>query len=73
MGQSSTERRRRLQSRIRELEAALQVIASNGEGRGPGWTPAQHARNTLGMNPPDVPRADYMGNVNHVGCEPDCP
>lgn len=33
---------------IKILFEALEVIASNGEGKGMGWTPAQHARIALG-------------------------
>ena len=36
-----------LQAQVDTLTAALEVIASNGEGRGMGWTPAQHARQAL--------------------------
>lgn len=32
---------------VQKLVDALKVVKSNGEGRGMGWTPAQHARLTI--------------------------
>ena len=36
-----------LEAKLMIAVEALEVIASNGEGRGMGWTPAQHARQAL--------------------------
>ena len=33
--------------KVMALVEALKVVAVNGEGRGMGWTPAQHARQAL--------------------------
>lgn len=37
----------KLEEAVRDFRDALEVVASNGAGRGMGWTPAEHSRRAL--------------------------